>query len=635
MSLEDLEKELYGQSDQHQRSDYHIKQSSQNREKKSDAWSDDLYYHRADTVSDAPLTFFGKYGFWIIGGFILITLILLGFIGYYLYQYVTTKDISMDIVGPSSVVTGVPFTISATFTNLSRQTLVTPQISLALPDGVLSLDGVDKRIVDVDVDDAGPGAAVKKDFRVVILGEPTKTYVFTTRIAYSYGSGSLSGRFNKEQTFATVATDAGIGVNFSAPDKVLSGEDFEIDITYQNNTTTSFDNVTFILSLPQNFTINNSEPKLSGNSVVVKHLEAGQNGVIILSGSLAGSSGSFAPIKIATQISFLGKLYTLSETAASLAINESLLGLSITPPIAKDGGEYIAYPGDKIDYTITFTNRASIALHDSVLEASVSGDMIDFSSVTARSGFFDSAKGVAQWTGAHIPALSLLEPGESGTVMLSMKTKDAYPIHQLSDKNFSIKIRATINSPTVPQNIVASKTMGIVELATKVGGTLLAQQTLYHAEPAETGIVNNGTLPPRVGTPVQYTVHWKIGAYGADFNGVVVRATLAPGVAWTGKLTANTSSTPFYNERTQEIAWDIGSLAAGSGAITKGPEAIFQIQITPQLYMKGSPIPLISATVIQERDVFIGKESSQTIKEATSKNLSDVSLPNKYDRVVE
>lgn len=638
MSLEDLEKELYGQSTANQPRATGRRSRSNQESASPREWSDELYYTRGEKISDAPLTFFEKYGKWIMGGLVGVLVILMGFVGYYFYQYFTTKDTTLTVTAPSQVMAGVPFTVSVSFINTSKKTLVSPHLSLALPDGAYYLPDDSKRVVDVGIGNLAPGDVSKQDFQVIAVGQASQTYSFVAYASYKYDSGSFSGTFEKKQSVDVAVGDPAIGINFSAPDKVLAGQDFEVDVAYQNNSTSSFSNVSFVLSLPQNFTLSNSSPTLSGSSVVIQQLDPGQNGTLALSGTLMGVAGSYATIGVVVNILVDGHTYPLQTNSATIAINQSPLALAIVASAQGGGttasGTPIVYPGQLLSYTLTFTNNAGITLNDIVLRAHLVGNLLNTAGINVQSGYFDGTTNTAQWTGSTVSSLASLDPGASGSVTLTVPIQTAYPIKQFSDKNFTINMNAQIVSPTVAQNVVASSTVGMAASTVDVGGSLSFVQQIYAHEPGAVGIVNTGPIPPQVGKATQYTVHWNLAAYGADFGNTLVTATLGPGVVWTGAVSANTSSTPTYNSRTQQVTWNLGSLSGGIGVVTTGPQAVFQVSMTPQQYMVNGPFTLVNGVTVTAHNQFIDQDVTQTVRAALSRDIADPNLPQNYDRVM-
>lgn len=639
MSLEDTEKELYGRASSSARDNRLSARANESSPAPSSSqWSDELYYSHEGMISDAPLTFFEKYGKWIIGSLVGVLLLLTGVAGFYIYQYFTTKDATLSVDAPSRVMEGVPFTVSVSFMNTSKKNLVSPHLSLSLPDGAYATADDSKRVVDIAVPDTAAGESVKRDFRVIVVGQPLTTYSFTAVASYQYDAGSLSGTFKKEAVVSVAVGDPAIGINFSAPDKVLSGQDFEVDFSYKNNSDISFSNVSFVLSLPANFTLSNSSPTLNGSSVVVQQLNPGESGTIVFSGTLAGVAGSYASIGAAVNILVDGRTYALQNNSATIAINASPLALTITASSQSGAvtasGTPVAYPGQRINYVLTFTNNSSVTFHDIILEARLTGVILDTSNIRIDNGYFDSTSNTVRWTGSTVPALVSLSPGASGSVSFGVSTLNDYPIHQLSDKNFTVKMDATITSPTVPENVVAASTVGEASMTVLIGGALSFGQQIYAHEPSAVGIKNIGPIPPRVGSVTQYTVHWILATRGTDFANTVVTATLGPGVIWTGAVSANVSSTPSYNDRTQQIVWNVGSLLGGTGVITNAPQAVFQVAVTPQPYMVNNPITLVNGAAVASHDQFINQDISQTVRAVGSRDISDADLPQNYDRVV-
>ena len=80
---------------------------------------------------------------------------------------------------------------------------------------------------------------------------------------------------------------------------------------------------------------------------------------------------------------------------------------------------------------------------------------------------------------------------------------------RLNDRNFSIRMNAVITSPSVPYYLSASQTSVSIASDTKISGLVLLSTQVFHND-KESGITDAGNLPPKVGEPTQYSVHWAI-----------------------------------------------------------------------------------------------------------------------------
>ena len=116
-------------------------------------------------------------------------------------------------------------------------------------------------------------------------------------------------------------------------------------------------------------------------------------------------------------------------------------------------------------------------------------------------------------------------------------------------------------------------------------------------------IVNSGPIPPKVGQETTFALHLKIANVSNDVTDAKVAMTLAPGVKWKNNFLPKDASMS-YNDRTNELDWNVGSLAAGTGVTTDPKEVIFQLGVTPTLNQVSDFAPLVSQTVFSAKDSF-------------------------------
>ena len=639
MSLEDLEKELYGQrsvsSHTHttnQKDTAKEKKKSSGNVSRFDPWNTERKQQEGEKTpthtSKDQAQKSGVVGRGILLGGIIVLLVLIGFAGYYLYQYFTTKDIVITITTPNQVSVGESFTATISFENISAKKLIAPKVYLALPEGVVFTDTPDKRTREADIHDVDPQETIQMEYALLVTGKSQQTYKLEGGVSYGYESASLSSRFDKGTTADVVAVDTVFGLDVTGPEKTLNGEEFDINAHYQNLSGHSLASSTITFTFPKGFVITGSSVPLDkSNSVNIDVIPPHEEGVITVSGYIIGDEYSY----FTTQVDAHTQVGSMVVPLVTKTVSSSILPSPLSVRVARDGATNpdVVYAGTKISYKIQAENTGDIPLVDAVVKLSFKNPLFDTSSIEG-SGHFNEVTKTYTWTAAQIPGLKEIGPHTSLSIPFSIMLKQANANDILDQKN--VIVRAQITSPTVPPLMSAKETVGIGQAESQLGGVLGITQSAYFQEPLS-DIINQGSLPPRVGVPIQYTIHWKLKGMG-DFNNTVIHATLAPGVSWTGKLkVSGIDVSPTYNERTQEITWSVSTITAATLASTT-PEAIFQITFTPSSQDSGNTFNLISDAQITSVEVVSQKQIQSSARGLSSRQLQDVQLPEGYYRVL-
>lgn len=512
--------------------------------------------------------------------------------GFFIYQYLGSRGLTLKITGPGEINIGVPFELTVNFDNQSKNILKNARLNFNLPEGAVILGAAEnQRIFTKELGDIGPGSLSQESYRLLIINNENTLKQFTTSIVY--GNPSIGQvQFEVQADFEVRIKESGVSLDLFLPDQVLSGEKFDFKVKYRNLAQENFSDLELRLDYPLNFTWESASPKpLQANNLwAIPNLAAGAEGEIIVSGRLVGLSQSSFNFEAGLTINLLGHSYFFNKKSGSLTIAPSPLELEIS---LNEQENYIARLGDQLTYAINYKNNSGVGLADAVIKAKLTGEIFDFVTLKSNANF-NSVTNTLTWNASNSPELRVLAVGDSGAVSFETKLKDYFPIRRLGDKNYKLKVEAEIESPTVPPYLTATKTTGLVSLETKVAGAVKIETKVYFRD-AVSGIVNRGPWPPKVNQPTQYTVHWLITNYASDVRNVEIRAFLESGVK---------SSSPLYNERTQEMVWLIDKIPATKGVISSPLEAIFQIEATPNVTQIGNYLPLIKNTTITAFDEF-------------------------------
>ncbi len=569
------------------------------------SWQEEKKEFKESDVSK-KIGFFGKRFFWTL---IIIGLIALFAGGFYFYQYFTTRDVALSLKTLENVYTGVPFNLEVELSNNSDKPLNDVKLSMILPEGTALLgEDINKRVYNQSFGNLEKNAVLSEKIPVIVFGGEQSLKKFEVVASYFPPSLGPKARFETIRSVEVSAREPAIKFDLIAPQKVLNNEDFEIEINYQNISGIDLPGVELELQYPQVFTFINADPKpTSGNNFwkiggLAKNAEMK---TIVLSGKALGAEQSFFEIKSVLRVEFFGQKYLIAEKTSSINIASSPLSLSIG---VEGQNSEIAFPNSSLRYKIVFRNNSNIGLNDAVIKAKLIGEMFNVQELRT-SGFFDSRNNTIVWNAANTPALRLIPPESQGTVEFEIKTKELYPLKRLSDKNFVLKVEAEISSPTVPYYVASDKTIGLTNSEIKVAGAVVLNAGASYLK---------GYWPPKVNKPTTFTIKWMIKNYSTDISNVEVKAFLQSGVRFIGNAKSNVNSVPIYNERTQEIIWQIAQIPATKGVISKPVEASFQVEAIPNITQLGEKMPLMSQTILEAFDEFVKIELKNSAGELFS-----------------
>ena len=558
--------------------------------------------------------------FWFISSIV----VLVGIFGIFLYfQSKTAEGLTLTVTVPQNQLrVGVPFEIKVSVANNSDKVLQDARLTLSLPnDIVLVGEDVSKTFINRTIGSLGAGGVSEESYRVVALGG--ENTIKQVKVIVSYLPSSIGARFEQSQVKEFTVGESGVFIDVTAPQKVFSGEEFEVVMHYKNVSQIDFANLRLKLDYPSAFTIQTSslEPDFDNNSWDLGDLRPNSEGKITLKGLLRGPDNAFFDLKAILSAGFVGGSYIINEKSATISISPSPLSLRVEVNGTTD---YVAHEKENLSYTLTYTNNTEVALRDVIVRAKLSGEMFN-TQLLDTNGALRSADNTIVWTTAQAPELNNVPVGGSGAVTFRIFTKEQYPIRRINDKNYTLKVSVEVESPTVPNKVASEKTIGQSVLETKVGGRLDLAAVGYFRD-AGSGILNKGPYPPRVGQATNFTIHWRLKNTSTDVERIMVKAFLGPNVRFTGVAKSTTGILPVYNDRTQEIVWDVDRILATRGTLGDPTEAIFQVELIPGADQVGRYPTLLQETIMRATDSFTTKELAGRSEPVTTQTLGDSAI---------
>lgn len=552
---------------------------------------------------------------------ILILLVIIAGSIFYIYR-TSSRNLNLSLKTPDEVLIGVPFDLRVEFSNQFGAVLKGVFLMVNLPEGAVFVgSGEDKLLKKKDLGDIGEGSLISETYQVVFLRG--RDSVKELRATVNYLPSKLGTRFEITEKTEVTVRDAGVAVEVVGPESVLSGEEFELEVIYRNVSEVDFNDLELKLEYPANFSFLRSsiKPDKGKDTWFLGGLRQGSEGVFTIRGSVIGPEESLVEFKTNLKTNLAGKQYDLEIKPFSLTIAPSPLSLNIA---LNNKSDYIVQPNDNLNYVISYVNNTDAPLRGVIIRAQLVGELFDFNYLNTDA-FFRTSDNTLIWNFQNTPALNLLSSNSAGFVKFSIKAKEQYSIRRFSDKNFVLRVNVEIESPTVPGSVNAVRTFNITKLESKVSGTIIVETRGYFRD-AATSILNKGPMPPRVGQPTNFTVHWILKNFATDVLAIEIKAALPEGVKFTGVAKSNFASPPFYDEENNQMIWQIDKLSANKGVIDQPVEAIFQIEVIPSDEQVGNYMLLVGETSFRVFDDFTNIELSGFASAVTTSLPHDVTI---------
>lgn len=541
--------------------------------------------------------------------FAVFTILVASGFGWYYFSRTAGNAVTIDVVKPDRVLVGTPFIVTVGVGNASRGALLDAQLSLELPEGaVFPGSRPEKNIETKSLGRLGDGSVVQEEFTVFMLGGAQSVKRFTARVVYA--TESVGSRFEQAQSFDVVADAPAITLDLTAPESAVGGEEFGVDIAVKNMSESDTRGLQLTFVYPPGFEFKKATllPDVGQNIWRLGDLRKGSETTLGVRGNLLGVSGSVSEFQIQLEAEFFGQRYLIGEQSARVNIAESPLAVMVA---INDNPAYVASPNEALAYTIQYENTSDQPLLNAIIKAELRGDLFDLATLTAPNGAIAPAGNSVAWSAATSPELAVIAPRSSGLVTFTVRMRPQFTIRRLGDRNAVLKADVRVDAFGAPKGAETPRVAAVARLETKVKGAIAVDARVYFRD-AAAGILNKGPIPPRVGVPTNYTVHWLVKNYTTDVSGVSVRARLSDNVRMTGVVKGISAEAIAYDGNTQEVVWNIDRISATKGVIDAPLEAVFQIEATPSPNLASSYMPLIGETVIAGKDEFTGSELRAT-----------------------
>jgi len=507
------------------------------------------------------------------------------------------RSVAISITGPKDVASAEETIFTVTYANKNWAGLTNVALVLSYPESFHLQTGNSAEIKSSLAEIPIGQIKANTDGKVLIKG---KFYGSRGDPAYlkatlRYSPKNVSTVFEKTAQFGVNVVSSPLSFEITAPLELATGQDVEYVVDYGNKSDVPFSNLRVKMEYPEGFQFVSAEPKPSeGQSVwYIGDFGVRANGKIVVRGVLSGEREERK--RVHGMIGFFqgeGKFVAYAENERQTRIISSPLSISQTVNGLTD---IAVNPGDILRYVIRYRNDGNIGVRDAIVTVDIDPTALDMSRLVLPNGAYDAARKMLIWKASDIPNLGRLEPGTGGEISFSVPA--AKTLAAVGDKNLSIVSVAKIDSPDLPTPLGSNKIIGSNTLYVKLNALVsMGIKVLYD----DTAFPNSGPIPPKVGQATNYTLHVSVANSSNDLKQARVVATLPTGVKYGGKF-APSGETVAFNDRTNELIWDLGTFFA-TGSMPR--ELAFQVTTTPNVSQVGKPLVLVAGVIFTAQDTF-------------------------------
>lgn len=544
------------------------------------------------------------------GLFFLFALIAAGYLFYFGGNSVSTDKLTIAIQGPTTIAGGDTVPLSLTITNKNPSAITDATVEVSFPDGTRSATNVLSpypRYVE-NLGTIGSGETVTRSIKAVVFGGAGET--LNLPVSVSYGTANSNSIFEKKTIYSLAVSSTPLSVSVESLSETVSGAPITFTITVRSNASIPISNIVLSAASPFGFTVTSSSIPLTNSTFFIGTLEPGASKQITMTGKLTGQNSEERVFHFTVGTAKTSQDPTLAVSYMTQDAAVKIAAPFITTQLAINGdtsGNIVIAPGSSQNVVLSYTNTLPTTVTNATVVITLAGSGIDYASIRAGNGFYNSADHTIIFSKDTDPSLASLAPGASGVGSFSFATLPA----GVSSPTVTFSIAASgtrIGQTNVPEQITTSA-LKTVRIATAVGFSSIASHT---SDPFGA----SGPIPPRADQPTSYVVIWNLQNKGSSIAGGRVTATLPSYVTYTNKASGNGSFS--YDSASRTVTWSTGDLVQNSTA-----QGMFQVMLTPSISQRGGAVPLTSSVSFKGYDRFAGTNVSASASPATTETPQD------------
>lgn len=554
--------------------------------------------------------------------FFLVALGVAAFILFGGVNQISSRNVDIKVVGPLSIPGGQEVSFDINIINKNNVDLEAVSLLVAYPEGTRSAVDLSKELNEerFSLNKIKSGESNSKNIKAVFFGD--KEEVKPVKISLEYRVENSSALFYKEKTHDLVISSAPVIITATYPKEINSNQEISLSLEVVSNSKDKINDLLISAEYPFGFIFDSALPVANfGNNVwQFSTLEPGEKKNIVIKGNMIGQNDEEKVFKIKAGSGGGDdeRIITVPfvELMESVTIKKSFIDLNIL--VGGQSGNYSGRGGEKVTTKFVLKNNLPSRLYNISAEVHFKGGAFDESSISAdNEGFFQSINDTILWDKRSVSNFADFGPGEEKELgfqltplLYNQITKGVKP-----EIEVTIKVRGERISDDG-----SSEEINVLEIRKIMLGTDLVLQSKIVR--SQGNLENSGPIPPKPDMPTTYTVVWNLTNSFNQVSNVEVKAVLPSYVKWTN-LKSPSAEIFSYNQNTNEVVWNVGSVLPNTGFSSNKKEISFQIEFLPSTSQIGQTPVLVGDVYVYGLDKITGQKIEYKISGLTTNFSGD------------
>jgi hypothetical protein len=539
--------------------------------------------------------------------FFVVALILSGVFLFFEQNTISGNNIAVAVQAPFTISGGEELSLQVAVTNKNTVAVESATLIVEYPPGTQEAGTTGKELfrARVPLGSIKPGEVLNTPIKAKIFGQENEEK--TIAISMEYRVAGSNATFVKEaDPLKITISSSPVVLSVEALKEVSSGQEVILTLSLASNSAVPLSNLLVRAEYPQGFDFSSADPKpVKGQNLwTIASVQPGGKEKLVIKGVMVGGSTEARTFNFSVGVpnerDHFNMASVLTKQSTEITLTDPFVGLTVLTNGSAERTVSVGQ-GNSITGSITFKNTLADSIYDGAITATLSGNGLNASAVTASQGFYNSSANTITWDKSSVEGLGELAPGAQETVTFSINGANLNAV-KTPEISYTVSVAGRrVSESRVPQALtnIESRTIRFES------ATTLSSRGLYSIGP----FTNTGPMPPKAEMATQYTIVLNTKNGSNELADAIVTMTLPSYVTWSNVVGSGDDIT--YNTGTREVLWRIGTLGANSAK-----NAAFQVSFLPSVSQVGTVPTLVGTQNLRATDRFTGTVIRSTAEQS-------------------